>query len=86
MCKFSHITDHQLYLVEQGYILLQSSRNIWCCISYCILSISYCYREQDKLIMKNCLKAGNNESALKEAVTEIASSLGSDINEVRMTH
>ena len=45
-----------------------------------------CYREQDKLIMKNCLKAGNNESALKEAVTEVASSLGCDINEVRMAH
>ena len=52
---------------------------------YLVLLYSY-YREQDKLIMKNCLKAGNNKAALKEAVSEIASSLGCDINEVRMTN
>ena len=35
--------------------------------------------------MKKCLKVQCNQAALKEVITEVASSLGCGINEVRMT-
>ena len=62
----------------------RNGRGTYCTCMYKIINVILILREQDKLIIKNCLQLQNDEIALIEAFHRISVSIGCDSKEVRV--